>query len=89
MIAWIDSRPGFDDTGVTAVGLALAAGVAAYVGGRLPWLWALATGIWVPLLEFTGPAGSASLAALLFSGAGAAAGWFLAGGAGGRRGLPE
>ena len=36
-IAWVDSRPGWDDTGVTAVAIAAAAGLAALLGSR-PWL---------------------------------------------------
>ncbi len=47
-IAWIDSRPTWDDTGIT-VGLLIM--VSALLGFILParaWLWALAVGIWIP-----------------------------------------
>ncbi|MEO8207798.1 MAG: hypothetical protein ABI598_02090, partial [Chloroflexota bacterium] len=61
-----DSRPGWDDTAVTAVALVVASAVASYLAGRAPWLWAITTGIWVPLFELPGQAGGGALAALLF-----------------------
>jgi hypothetical protein len=77
-IAAVDSRPGFDATGITAVSLFLAAAVVAALDGRRPWLWALAVGAWVPLVEIPASGSFASLAALLFAGAGAAAGHLAA-----------
>jgi hypothetical protein len=77
-IGWMDSRPGFDDTGITAVGLVLAACLASFVAGRAPWLWAVSTGIWVPLFELPGLASGGPLLALVFSGLGSAAGWLAA-----------
>ena len=77
-LAVIDSRPSFDDTGITAVGLALAAGLASFVSGRRPWLWALATGIWVPLVEVRDLATTGPWLSMAFSAAGAAAGWLAA-----------
>ena len=78
MIGFADSRPGWDDTGVTAVSLILASGVASSVAGRAPWLIALATGIWVPVFELPGLASGGPLLALAFSGIGAAVGWLAA-----------
>ena len=77
-LAVIDSRPGFDDTAITAVGLALGAGLASFVSGRRPWLWALAAGVWVPLIELRDMANGGPLLALGFSAAGAAIGWLAA-----------
>jgi hypothetical protein len=77
-IGWMDSRPGFDDTGVTAVSLVLAAGAASFVADRSPWLLAVTTGVWVPLFEQQGLAPGGPLLALAFSGVGSAAGWFAA-----------
>ncbi|HSS36136.1 MAG TPA: hypothetical protein VLR93_07655 [Patescibacteria group bacterium] len=73
-IAWFDSRPGWDDTGITAAALFLASFSFAATAGRRPWLWAMLVGIWTPLVEIglTGQAGS--LIALAFAAAGAAAG---------------
>jgi len=48
-IAWVDSRPTWDDAGVTAFGLMLASGIFGLVAPRHPWRWALAIGIWIPL----------------------------------------
>ncbi len=48
-IARVDSRPTWDDTGVTAGAMTLAAGVLGLLGPRRPWAWALAVGIWIPV----------------------------------------
>ena len=49
-IAWVDSRPGWDDTGITA-GLVLVASAAfAALRPATPWLWALAVGAWIPVI---------------------------------------
>ena len=77
-VAWMDSRPGFDATGITAGSLLITGYVAAFVARRRPWLWALAAGIWVPVFEIRDVSMLAPLAALAFAGIGAAAGWFAA-----------
>jgi hypothetical protein len=75
-IGWMDSRPGYDDTGVTAVALVFAASVASFTAARRPWLWAITTGIWVPLLELPAPTSTdGPLLALAFASGGAAIGW--------------
>ncbi|MGH7583969.1 MAG: hypothetical protein ACREL5_12155 [Gemmatimonadales bacterium] len=48
-IAWVDSRPGWDDTGITAFAMLLAATVLGFIAPRRPWRWALAIGVWIPL----------------------------------------
>ncbi len=77
-VAWMDSRPGFDATGITAGLLLIAGAVAAFVSRRRPWLWALAAGMWVPLFEIRDASMIEPFAALPFAGIGAAAGWFAA-----------
>ena len=77
-VAWLDSRPGNDATGVTVVLLLTGALAVAAVSGRRPWLWAVLVGIWTPLSELSGAAGLASLAALVVAAVGAAAGYGLA-----------
>ena len=47
-IAYVDSRPTWDDAGVTAFALLLSAGILALISPRRPWLVALAVGIWIP-----------------------------------------
>lgn len=51
-IAWMDSRPHWDDDGITAGCLLLSAGLLGLIGPRRPWLWALGIGLWVPLYLF-------------------------------------
>ena len=76
-IAWFDARPGFDAVGITVVALVLAAAVAVLIAGartvRLTVQLGLLVGVWVPILELPGSAGAASLAAVGFALAGAAA----------------
>jgi hypothetical protein len=48
-IAWVDSRPTWDDTGITAGSLLIVAGLLGLVAPEHPWLWALAVGVWIPL----------------------------------------
>jgi hypothetical protein len=49
LIAWVDSRPTWDDTGITAGVVFLAAAFFAALSARRPWFWALAVGAWIPL----------------------------------------
>jgi hypothetical protein len=73
-IGWLDSRPGWDDTGVTAGLLVLGAALVAAIDGRRPWLWAILVGAPLPILEASAaPGGVAPLAlvALLFATIGA------------------
>jgi len=48
-IAWIDSRPHWDDAGITAGMLLLSSGMLGLMGPRRPWLWGLGIGAWVPM----------------------------------------
>ena len=48
-IAYMDSRPNFDDAGVTAGALLVSAAMLGMIGPQRPWLWALGVGIWIPL----------------------------------------
>ena len=49
LIAYVDSRPNWDDTGITAVALFATSGAFGLAAPRRPWLWALAVGLWIPL----------------------------------------
>ena len=75
-IAWIDSRPNWDDAGITAGLLVLTAAIFGALRPAKPWLWGLAVGAWVPLLGVghRNPGTLLALAAALF---GAYAGAFL------------
>lgn len=48
-IAVVDSRPRWDDSGISAVALLLSAVLLGAIGPRRPWAWALAVGVWIPL----------------------------------------
>jgi hypothetical protein len=70
-IAWVDSRPTWDDTGITA-GVVLLASVAfGFVAPRRPWVWALAIGGMIPLLGILRGGNFGSLLALVVALAGA------------------
>jgi hypothetical protein len=66
-IAWVDSRPAWDDTGITAVSLLGASILVAWLSGRRPLLWALLVGVWTPLLEIPASGNPAPLLALAFA----------------------
>ena len=51
LIAYVDSRPTWDDTGITAGTMLLSSGLLTLLGYRRPWLVALAIGPWTPLYE--------------------------------------
>jgi hypothetical protein len=80
-IAYMDSRPGYDDTGVTAGALAIAALIAVLLEGSGRALRAAAiavlVGIWIPVFEIAAPGTYGSLLALVFSTVGAFMGWVV------------
>ncbi len=73
-IAYFDSRPTWDDTGITVVTLFAAAGICGVLGPRFPWLWALCIGLWTPLFEIPGTHNYGPLFALVVAFLGAYAG---------------
>ena len=76
-IAYMDSRPHFDDAGITAGLLLISAGLLGLIAPQRPWLWALAVGIWIPaqaMVRHPEPKALLMLAVLAFPLAGAYAG---------------
>jgi hypothetical protein len=73
-IAWIDSRPGWDDTGVTVGLLVLSAGFWSLFARRRAWAIALAVGAWIPAAALAKGGDVRFLAILIFPAAGAYAG---------------
>ena len=72
-LAWVDSRPHWDDTGIIVGVLLLTCAALGAVRPAHAWLWAVAVGLWIPLFEV--PRGnSGALAALVFALIGAYAG---------------
>jgi hypothetical protein len=74
LIAYVDSRPNRDDTGITALALFAGCGLWGFLGPNRPWLWALAIGLWVPAFGIASAGNYGSLPALLIAFAGAYAG---------------
>jgi len=70
-VTYVDSRPTWDDTGVTAAALLVISGVLGFLGPRRPWLWALALGVWIPLLGVIRTQNYGAILALVVAFAGA------------------
>lgn len=51
LIAYVDSRPTWDDAGITAGTMLLSSGLLTLLGYQRPWHIALAIGLWTPLYE--------------------------------------
>ena len=75
-IGSVDSSPHWDDTGITVAILVATTGVLGLVHPRGAWVWALAVGIWIPLLNVLQTHNAGSLLALPFAFIGAYAGAF-------------
>jgi uncharacterized membrane protein len=77
VIGYVDSRPTWDDTGITVSLILLVSAIASWLSGRRPWLWALLVGTWVPLFEIWRSGGAVSLIALGVAAVGAVLGYLL------------
>jgi hypothetical protein len=77
LVTYVDSRPNWDDTGVTAAAILLICGILGAAGPRQPWLWALAVGLWIPILGIVRTQNYGSLLALAVAFVGAYAGMAL------------
>ena len=75
--AYVDSRPNWDDTGILVGGLLLISGLLTLLGHRLPWLIALAVGIWIPFYEIFKSHDFMMLVILLIPLIGAYGGWLV------------
>lgn len=73
-IAWIGSRPDWDDAGVIAGLIIVSSAIFACAFPTRPWIWALAIGAWIPLIGLARSGGPATLLALAAGFAGAYAG---------------
>ncbi|MDH4036192.1 MAG: hypothetical protein OEX18_00050 [Candidatus Krumholzibacteria bacterium] len=76
-IAYIDSRPGWDDTGISVGMLVLTTGLLSVLGYRRSWLLALAVGAWIPLYGILTTHNPASIVAIAFALVGAYGGRLL------------
>jgi hypothetical protein len=75
-ITWIDSRPSWDDTGITALLIFASTFVLGMIRPRLAWMSALAVGLWIPLQGVIRYENYASALALVFAFGGAYVGAF-------------
>jgi hypothetical protein len=64
-IAYIDARPRWDDTGMTAGAMALVAATLGSLGPERPWRWTLAVGLWIPAYALVRTPGLGSIAMLV------------------------
>ncbi len=74
-IAYVDSLPRWDDSGLLAGGLLVASTLLTGLGYRRPWLMALAVGSWLPLHNFLLSFDPRMFLVLVFPFAGAYTGW--------------
>ncbi len=77
LIAFIDSRPTWDDTAITVAALLISGGIIGLLVQRRPWLYALALGSWLPLWEGFASRNFSILIVLVFPFAGVYAGWIM------------
>jgi hypothetical protein len=77
IVTRIDTRPHWDDTGITVLLLFFASVVCGYLIPRHPWLIALAVCTWIPLYNILVSRNYGSLLALLPGLAGAYTGFYL------------
>jgi len=75
--AYIDSRPTWDDTGITVGVILLTSGLLALIGFQRPWLLAFAIGLWLPLYEIITTHAYTSIVALVIAFIGAYGGWIV------------
>ncbi len=77
LLAYLDSLPTWDDSGVLVGALLLASGLLTLLGGDSPWLIALTVGVWIPLRDIYATHDFRILIVLLFPLAGAYLGWLI------------
>lgn len=70
-LAYIDSRPAWDDTGLEAFAILLLAAAFGALAPRRPWLWAVLIGGWIPLLALFTSHNSGTMMAFAIAVAGA------------------
>lgn len=75
-IAYLDSRPNWDDTAVLVAALLLVSALFGALFPRWPWLWALAIGAWIPLNAIVASQDFMMLIVLVFPFMGAYSGMF-------------
>src|SRR5512132_1036617 len=54
LIGYVDSRPTWDDTGITAGVVLITTAVLGALAPQRPWVWALCVGVWIPIFGILG-----------------------------------
>ncbi len=75
-VAYIDTRPHWDDTGISVLMILISAFICGLLSPQKPWLIALAAGIWIPLFNIISNHNFGSLIALIPAFIGAYTGYF-------------
>ncbi|MCB9421779.1 MAG: hypothetical protein H6667_18405 [Ardenticatenaceae bacterium] len=75
LVTYVDSRPTWDDTGITAVAILFVCGLVAFISYKRPWLFALAVGAWIPLYGILFTHNYGSILTLIIAFIGAYGGW--------------
>jgi hypothetical protein len=86
-LAYVDSLPNWDDSGILAGGMLLASLALTLAGGRPAWLVALATGAWIPARTILAGGDPLIAVVLVFAFLGAYAGALIRAGLGPRANL--
>ena len=74
LIGWIDSRPNWDDTGITVGMILIGTFILGVVHPKHSWVWALSVGIWIPIWNIVLHNNYGSIIAIAFAMAGAYSG---------------
>lgn len=77
LIGYVDSRPTWDDTGVTAGVLLISTAILGALAPQRPWVWALCVGLWIPIFGIATSSNYGSLIAVAIAFVGAYGGMLL------------
>jgi hypothetical protein len=76
-IAWVDTSPGWDDTGISVFLILGVSALCSFISGKKPWLFALLVSLWIPLFNILTSQNYGSLIALAPGLIGAYLGYFI------------
>ena len=77
LFAFVDTRPNWDDTGITVGAIVLSCASLGALAPERHWLWALAIGAWIPIFNIALAGNFGALAALVVAFAASYAGMVL------------
>lgn len=77
IIAWIDSRPNWDDAGIIATLIVIIAGLISYFYKTKPIVWGLAVSCWIPVFGIIKSSDYSLLIIIIFGIIGAFLGFFI------------